>query len=107
MHLCLIARDQDRFQEVPDRLRQSANIKVQVISGDLREPAKPQKAIAQAVAHHWRLDLLVNNAGAATRADFFTLTEEDWQDDFALKFHGYIRITRAARPHLRSLRAAS
>jgi short-subunit dehydrogenase len=105
MHLCLIARDQDRLQEVADRLRQSTNIKAQVISADLREPAKPQKAIAQA-AHHGRLDLLVNNAGSTKRADFFTLTE-DWQDGFALKFHRYLRLTRTAWPHLRSLRAAS
>ena len=43
----------------------------------------------------------MNNAGATKRADFFTLTEEDWQDGFALKFHGYVRMTRAAWPHLR------
>jgi 3-oxoacyl-[acyl-carrier protein] reductase len=35
----------------------------------------------------------VNNTGATKRADFFTLTEEDWQDGFALKFHGYVRMT--------------
>jgi NAD(P)-dependent dehydrogenase (short-subunit alcohol dehydrogenase family) len=45
--------------------------------------------------------LLVNNAGATKRADFFSLTEEDWHDGFALKFHGYVRLTRAAWPHLR------
>jgi NAD(P)-dependent dehydrogenase (short-subunit alcohol dehydrogenase family) len=41
--------------------------------------------------------ILVNNAGA----DFVALTEEDWQDGFALKFHGYVHTTRAAWPHLR------
>ena len=53
------------------------------------------------MARFGRLDLLVNNAGATKRADFFTLSEEDWQDGFALKFHGYVRMTRAAWPHLR------
>ena len=57
-----------------------------------------------AVAAFGRLDILVNNAGATKRADFFTLTEEDWQDGFALKFHGYVRTTRAAWPHLRETR---
>jgi len=48
------------------------------------------------------LDLLVNNAGATRRGDFFTLTEEDFQDGFALKFHGAVRMTRAAWPHLKA-----
>jgi NAD(P)-dependent dehydrogenase (short-subunit alcohol dehydrogenase family) len=78
---------------------------VQVISADLRDPAAPAEAIAQAVAQFGRLDLLVNNAGATKRADFFSLSEEDWQDGFALKFHGYVRMTRAAWPHLRETRA--
>jgi NAD(P)-dependent dehydrogenase (short-subunit alcohol dehydrogenase family) len=101
MHLCLVARDSDKLRQVADSLREIANITVHVVSADLRDPATPQQAIAQAVAQFGRLDLLVNNAGATKRADFFTLTEEDWQDGFALKFHGYVRMTRAAWPHLR------
>jgi NAD(P)-dependent dehydrogenase (short-subunit alcohol dehydrogenase family) len=37
-----------------------------------------RQAIAAAVGHFGRLDLLVNNAGATKRADFCTLPEEDW-----------------------------
>jgi NAD(P)-dependent dehydrogenase (short-subunit alcohol dehydrogenase family) len=106
MHLCLVARDSAKLQEVAESLRIAANIDVQVLSADLRDPAAPQQAIAAAVAHFGRLDLLVNNAGATKRADFFTLTEEDWQDGFALKFHGYVRMTRAAWPHLRSTKGS-
>jgi 3-oxoacyl-[acyl-carrier protein] reductase len=101
MHLCLVARDSDRLAEVADSLRRIANIPVHVISADLRQPAAPAEAIAQAVAQLGRLDLLVNNAGATKRADFFSLTDEDWEDGFALKFHGYVRMTRSAWPHLR------
>jgi NAD(P)-dependent dehydrogenase (short-subunit alcohol dehydrogenase family) len=101
MHVCIVARDSERLAQVADSLRHIANTQVHVVSADLRDPAAPQQAIAQAVAQFGRLDLLVNNAGATKRADFFTLTEEDWQDGFALKFHGYVRMTRAAWPHLR------
>jgi 3-oxoacyl-[acyl-carrier protein] reductase len=31
----------------------------------------------------------------------FDLSEADWQNGFALKFHGYVRMTRAAWAHLR------
>jgi NAD(P)-dependent dehydrogenase (short-subunit alcohol dehydrogenase family) len=64
-----------------------------VFLANLRDPEAPARAVAVAVGHFGRLDLLVNNAGATKRADFFTLTEEDWQDGFALKFHGYVRMT--------------
>ncbi len=101
MQLCLVARDSDRLAQVADSLRHISNVPVHVVSADLRDSAAPAQAIAQAVAQFGRLDLLVNNAGATKRADFFTLTDEDWQDGFALKFHGYVKMTRAAWPHLR------
>ena len=36
-----------------------------------------------------------------TRGDFETLTDEDFQDGFSLKFFGAVRLARAAWPHLR------
>ena len=74
---------------------------MQVLSSHLRDPAAPGQTVAAAVGQFGRLDLLVNNAGATKRADFFTLTDEDWAGGFALKFHGHMRMTRAAWPHLR------
>jgi 3-oxoacyl-[acyl-carrier protein] reductase len=50
---------------------------------------------------HGRLDILVNNAGTTKRGDFFTLTDEDWQEGFALKFFAHVRLARAAWPLLR------
>jgi NAD(P)-dependent dehydrogenase (short-subunit alcohol dehydrogenase family) len=47
----------------------------------LRLPAVPAQAIALAVAQCARIDLLLNNAGATKRPDFFTLTDEDWKKD--------------------------
>src|SRR5262249_33756511 len=46
------------------------------------------------------IDVLVNNAGATKRGDFFELTDADWEDGFALKFFGAMRLCRAAWPHL-------
>ena len=100
MNLCLVARDSDRLEDVAARLRRSASIDVHVVPADLRDPAAAADTVSRAVQHLGRLDLLVNNAGATKRADFFSLTDDDWQDGFALKFHGYVRMTRAAWPHL-------
>ena len=106
MHLCLVARDSDKLREVADSLMQSEKIKVQIFAADLRDQAAPQQAIAHAVRHFGHIDLLVNNAGATKRADFFSLTDADWHDGFALKFHGYVRMTRAAWPHLRDVQGS-
>ena len=53
-----------------------------------------------ALAAFGRLDVLVNNAGATKRGDFLHLTDEDWHDGYALKFHGAVRMCRAVWPHL-------
>ncbi len=103
--VCLAARDRSRLDEVAGSIAaMSGSNRTTVIAGDLREPASVKAAVDAAIAAFGRLDILVNNAGATKRADFFTLTEEDWQDGFALKFHGYVRATRAAWPHLREAR---
>ena len=102
VQVCLAARDRARLDEVAASIASiSRSNRTAVIAGDLREPAAAKAAVDAAVTAFGRLDILVNNAGATKRADFFTLTEEDWQDGFALKFHGYVRTTRAAWPHLR------
>jgi len=103
--VCLAARDRAKLDEVAAGIAAlSGSNRTTVIAGDLRQPETVQAAVDAAAGAFGRLDILVNNAGATRRADFFTLTEDDWQDGFALKFHGYVRATRAAWPHLRAAR---
>ncbi len=102
--VCLVARDLAKLEETAAAIRAAANVKVVVHAADLRPPEAAARTVEKAVAELGRLDILVNNAGATKRADFFSLTEDDWQDGFALKFHGYVRMTRAAWPHLKSVK---
>ena len=46
------------------------------------------------------IDIVVNNAGATKRGEFVELSEEDWQDGFALKFFGAVRLLQSAWPLL-------
>ncbi len=101
VHLCLVARDLTKLNETAAAVRASANVRVEVHAADLRTPESGQAAVDAAAGAFGKLDILVNNAGATKRADFFALTDDDWQDGFALKFHGYVRLTRAAWPHLK------
>lgn len=102
VQVCLAARDAAKLAEVAATITARAQARCTVFAGDLRQAETMQAAVAHAVAAFGRLDILVNNAGATKRGDFFALTEEDWQDGYALKFHGYVRATRAAWPHLKA-----
>jgi short-subunit dehydrogenase len=55
MHLCLVARDSERLQEVADTLVRTANIGIQVIPADVRDRHAPGQAIAVSVGHFGRL----------------------------------------------------
>lgn len=106
VHVCLVARDLTKLNEVAARIGANANVRTAVHAADLREPAIASAAVQVATDTFGRLDILVNNAGATKRADFFTLTDEDFHDGFALKFHGYVRMTRAAWPHVREVKGS-
>jgi 3-oxoacyl-[acyl-carrier protein] reductase len=100
--VALAARDPDKLDQVAAAIATGSQVGTLTISGDLRQPAVIQDAVNRTIARFGRLDILVNNAGATKRGDFFALSEEDWQDGYALKFHGYVRATRAAWPHLKA-----
>jgi 3-oxoacyl-[acyl-carrier protein] reductase len=73
---------------------------------DLREKDAPGKLIEQVKREFGGLDILVNNAGATKRGDFLALTDADWEDGYALKFFGHMRLARAAWPLLKERRGS-
>lgn len=75
-------------------------------AADLRDPESPALLVEAALAAHGAIDAVVNNAGATRRGDFFALSDADWQDGFALKLFGAVRLTRAAWPYLKQRRGS-
>lgn len=102
MILTLVARSRDKLDELAAAL--PTPTLVQAV--DLREPDAPLQVVAATVAQFGRLDVLVNNAGATKRGDFLALPDADWEDGFALKFYGAMRLCRAAWPYLQANRGA-
>lgn len=100
MTLVLVGRDQARLAAAAGDAQRRGGGTVHVVAADLTQPEAATACIAEAVRSAGALDLVVNCAGATRRGDFFELTDEDWADGFALKFHGCVRICRAAWPHL-------
>jgi NAD(P)-dependent dehydrogenase (short-subunit alcohol dehydrogenase family) len=72
------------------------------VAADLREEGAAQRIVDAAQQAFGRLDIVVNNAGATVRGDFLALDDAAWQDGFALKFFGAMRLSRAAWPALQA-----
>lgn len=85
---------------------QSAGGVATCMPSDLRAVDAPAAVVKTAVEAHGGIDIVVNNAGATKRGDFFELTEADWTDGFALKLLCMVRLTRAAWPHLKQRRGS-
>jgi 3-oxoacyl-[acyl-carrier protein] reductase len=99
--LVITARDREALAKVADAARMLGR-KAEIHSADLREPDAP-KALADFAAERFgRLDVLVNNAGASRRGDFFQQTDADWEAGFALKFFAQVRLCRQAWPMLKA-----
>ncbi len=97
MKIVLAARSQDLLEQV------SASLPTEslVHAADLRDRAAARALVDATIARFGRIDVLVNCAGATKRGDFLELTDAEWDDGFALKFFGAMRLSRAAWPHLR------
>jgi NAD(P)-dependent dehydrogenase (short-subunit alcohol dehydrogenase family) len=68
------------------------------VAVDLADPAGPGKLVAEAIERHGRVDVLVNNVGAAhARLDgFLSLSDDDFEASLQLNFFAALRATRAA-----------
>src|SRR5277367_1829812 len=90
--LVLIARDESHLQETAQQAK-SFGVESLVLPLDLREPAAAEKIVNDTLQRFGRIDALVNIAGAVPQIDLFEMTDAQWDDGMALKFHGARRLT--------------
>ena len=102
----LVARSKADLERVARDVTTRTGRRAAICACDLIDSTAPEAAVAAAVDAFGRIDVLVNNAGATKRGDFFELTDEDWASGFGLKFFGAMRMTRSAWPHLRAAKGA-
>ena len=70
-------------------------------AADLRLAEGCQQVFDSVGERFGRCDILVNSAGATRAGSFMELSEEAWQDGFALKFFGCMRLCRLFWPLLK------
>ncbi len=95
--LILVARREERLAALAGEL----GVPATVIAADLTDAGAPARIAAAVEAAHGRLELLVNNAGAAWRG---TVADGGWENvrrSMELNFDAQVRLTEALLPLLR------
>jgi len=73
-----------------------------LIAGDVKDSKFCREAVEKTVAQFDRLDILVNNAAFQEHAHSLEdITDERMEETFATNILGYMRMARAALPHLK------
>ncbi|MBT6345822.1 MAG: SDR family oxidoreductase [Nitrospina sp.] len=71
-------------------------------SADLGKVEGVQAFYENAMQQLGRVDVLINNVGAILKlADFFSLTDQDWEDSFQINLMSAVRLTRLCIPSLK------
>jgi glucose 1-dehydrogenase len=79
--------------------------KATAIQCDVGEVADGQRFIAEAAAWMGKIDVLVNNAGLERRADFWDVTETDFDAVLSVNLKGVFFITQAFVRHRMELKS--
>ena len=93
--IVLIARDKDNLEKTAVEVR-SIGAETIVLALDLRQPEAAKTIIGETLERFGRIDALLNIAGAVPQIDLLQMTDAQWDDGMALKFHGARRLTMEA-----------
>lgn len=95
----IVDRDEAAATAVCESLSGSGDVRLFV--GDISDPETCDRAVAEAVGHWGRLDILINNAGGGRLLPTEELTDDDWRGMQAGNLDTAFFMSRAAlRPML-------
>ena len=97
--LVLVARREERLQRLAGEL---GGERVSYVAVDLLDEDAPERVRDHVLERHGRLELLVNNAGAAWRSHFADGGYENIRRTMAINFDAPVRLTEALLPLLRA-----
>jgi 3-oxoacyl-[acyl-carrier protein] reductase len=93
--VAIVARDKNTLVGTAAAI-QDAGANSLILQYDLTEPKACTAVIQETLNRFGRIDALACIAGAVPQLDLFELTDQDWTEGFALKFHSARRLTIAA-----------
>lgn len=66
------------------------------VACDVSKKAEVDAMVAKVVEHYGTIDIVINNAGVNHSADFFAITEEDWDWVMSVDLKGTFLVSQAA-----------
>jgi NAD(P)-dependent dehydrogenase (short-subunit alcohol dehydrogenase family) len=99
--LVLTARGEARISAVARAIEEEYGTPCATVAADLTEAGAADAVVARALEKLGRIDILINCAGASQGGVFWEIPDQVWEDSFALKFMGTLRMMRAVIPHMR------
>jgi 3-oxoacyl-[acyl-carrier protein] reductase len=93
----LVGRSTETLEEALSRCS-AAGGRAEVLQLDVNEPDAGERMVAAASASFGALDVLVNNAGTATRRALQDVPDDDWDAAWELNVMAPMRAMRAAIP---------
>lgn len=99
----LAASSEGNLAEAAEAIGEAGGTAV-TCAADLRTAAGCQAVHGLVRDRFGRCDILVNSAGATKAGAFLDLPDDVWEDGFALKFYGCMRLCRLFWPMLRDVK---
>ena len=97
----LVARTTSQLQDAAEEISRQTGQRVEICPTDLRTSEGSCCVLEAVKTNFHKVDILVNSAGATQVGNFLELSDDVWQDGFALKFFGAVRVTRLLWPMLK------
>jgi gluconate 5-dehydrogenase len=80
------------------RMLQGEGLRADTAAFDVTQRDAVQRGVAEVIAQHGRIDVLVNNAGIQRRAPLHEFTQKDWDDVIATNLTAPFVVSQAVLP---------
>jgi NAD(P)-dependent dehydrogenase (short-subunit alcohol dehydrogenase family) len=98
-NIVVSGREADAVQESVDAIR-ALGVEAWGIPADLAEIAEAHRLAAETLALVPRLDILINNAGASIRGNFWDVTDEDFESQLNVNYRSSFVLAQHAARHM-------
>ncbi len=101
VRVMICARGAEALEDARAELAKETGGEVAAFAADTSQAGSAERIVAAAVSAHGGVDILINNAGTMYSGRFDVMDDEGLQTQLDTKLFGFIRLIRAAVPHMR------
>ena len=100
----MCARREAVLHAAAEEIAEQTGAEVEPFRADVTSAEDVEALVRYTVDRFGRLDVLVCNSGGPPAKEFEDICDEEWEQAFQLNLLGFIRLARAAVPHMKKQR---